>query len=370
MSDSAGEKTEAPTPKKLQDSRKKGQVAQSQDINKLFVTLIGIELFIMMHASLLEDIKYLFEVSFQLQIRNDFSEIARTLISECLGVFLNFTAILLLAVILARLTSGFSQFGFLIAPEALKIDMKKLSPVSNVKNLFSKKKLVEFFGNILKAIILALIFTQVVRTALPYILLLPNTDLKTSIDYSIHIFSQVSRFSLAFFLIISLIDFKLQKAIFIKQMKMTKDEVFREYKQTEGDPQIKAERKAFGQEMAFSEGSEIKQSVASSDAIVVNPTHFAIAIEYKPGLTPLPIIRAKGVDARAKQIIEYARKAEVPVVRHITLARYLFRVGQENTFIPRPSLQAMALVLRTINEAKENNKELDEYHDLTDQQYE
>lgn len=366
MSDSAGEKTEQPTPKKLKDSRKKGQVAQSQDVNKLFVTLVGIELFIMLHANLLEDVKYLFEVSFQLQMQKDFNEAFKTLLIECLYVFINFTAILLLAVVIARLAAGFSQFGFLIAPEALKIDIKKLSPVSGAKNLFSKKKLVEFFSNIIKAIVLTIIFLQVVRTALPYILLLANTDLKTSIDYSIYLFSLIARFSLGFFLVISIIDFKLQKSIFIKQMKMTKDEVFREYKQTEGDPQIKSERKAFGQELAFSEGGSLKQDVESSEALVVNPTHFAIAIEYKPGQTPLPIIRAKGLDDRAKQMIKYAQQAEIPVIRHITLARYLFRTGQENKFIPRPSLQAMALVLRTIKEAKEQDKSLEDYHDLTD----
>jgi len=366
MSDSAGEKTEQPTQKKLDDGRKTGQVAQSQDVNKLFVTLIGIELVISLHSGLIADIRRLFDISFELQTKKEFSDSARLLLEESFSVWIGFIAILLLAVVVARLFAGFTQFGFLMAPEALKIDMNKLSPVKNAKNLFSKKKLVEFFGNVLKAIVLAFIFFNVIRIALPYIILLPHTGLESSIQYGIGLFAQASRYSLVFFLIISLIDFKLQKAIFIKSMMMTKDQVFREYKQSEGDPQLKSQRKAIGRELAESGGGTIKKEVESSDAVVVNPTHFAIAIEYKPGATPLPIIRTKGVDDRAKQIIEYAKEAGVPVVRHVTLARYLFRVGHEGKYIPRPSLQAMAIVFKTIFQAREEGEKLEDFHDLTE----
>lgn len=365
MSDSAGEKTEEPTEKKLEDGRKKGQVAQSQDVNKLFVTLVGIELFIGMQSSLMADMKHLFNVCFDLQRQEDFAKSALQLTLESFGTWFDFTIVLLLAVVFARLAAGFAQFGFLLAPEALKMDIKKFSPVSNAKNLVSKKKLVEFFSNVIKAVILTLIFMSVVKSSFQYILLLSNTDLQSSVDYSIYLFSKIARYSLVFFLILSIIDFKLQKSFFMKSMKMTKDEVFREYKQSEGDPHLKGERKAIAQEMATS-GGPVQQAVQEADAIVVNPTHFAIAIEYKAGKTPLPIIRAKGVDDRAKQIIEYAKEAGVPVVRHVMLARYLYRAGHENKYIPRPSLQAMAVVFRTIMEANAQGVELDPYHDVTD----
>lgn len=366
MSESSGEKTEQPTPKKLEDSRKKGQVAQSQDVNKLFVTLVGIELFIAMHASLLADIKHLFHVSFKLQQQDNFAESLGALVAECLDVWFSFIIVLLLAVVVARFCGGFVQFGFLIAPEALKMDIKKFSPITNGKNLFSKKKLVELASNIVKAIILTLIFSYVIRVSLPYILLLPSTGLESSIQYSIEVFSHAARISLGFFLVVSVIDFKLQKSIFIKSMMMTKDEVFREYKQSEGDPMMKSMRKAVGRELATS-GGTVKKEVEKSDVVVVNPTHFAVAIEYKPGETPLPIIRTKGVDDRAKEIIAYAQEHNVPVIRYITLARYLFRVGQEQKYIPRPSLQAMAVVFRTIMEAKEQGVTLEDFHDLTDE---
>ena len=366
MSESAGEKTEQPTKKKLDDSRKKGQVAKSEDINKLFVTLVGIELFISMHDNLLSDVKRLFDVSFQLQAEALSLSSTRLLLVECFGVWFSFVVVLLLAVVLARLCAGWSQFGFLIAPEALKIDPNKFNPTKNAKNLVSKKKLVELGGNILKACILTLIFSQVIRGALPYILLLPNTGLESSIQFGIDTFSTAARIALACFLVWSVIDFKVQKSIFIKSMKMTKDEVFREYKQMEGDPNVKAQRKALGRQLATSGGGQMKKKVKSADAIVVNPTHFAVAIEYKPGQTPLPVIRAKGVDKRAKQIIHYAQESGIPVIRHVMLARYLFRAGQEDQFIPRPSLQAMAVVFKTILEAKAEEEDLKDFLDLTD----
>jgi len=364
----AGEKTEEPTAQKLEQSRKKGQVAQSQDLNKLFVTLVGIELVISLHSGLLDSIKKLFETVFQLQNQGEFGDSVRILLDESFSVWINFTLVLLLAVVMARFAAAFSQFGLLFAPAALKFDMNKLSPVTNGKNLFSKKKLVELIGNILKAIVLTIIFLHVIRISLPYIVLLPLSGLESSIQFGIETFSHAARLSLAFFLIISIVDFKIQKAIFRKSMMMSKDDVFREYKQSEGDPQLKGQRKAVAQELATSGGGgKIKKEVESSDAVVVNPTHFAVAIEYKPGSTPLPIIKSKGVDDKAADMIEYAKKAGVPVVRHIMLARYLYRSGQEGGYIPRPSLQAMAIVFRTILEAKAEGREIENYRDFTDE---
>lgn len=367
MSESAGEKTEQPTEQKLQNIRKKGSVPQSQDLNKLFVTLAGIELFISQHQQLLTDLKALFAKTFQAQRLDDYGAAMKSIASESFDLWLNFTVILLLVVLVARLGAGFSQFGFLMAPEALTPNMGKFNPVSNFKQFFKKKKLVELISNIFKAVFISIILIYVIKGALPFLMLLPNTGLEPSVNYSIELFSKMAHYCLVFFLILSFIDFKLQKGMFMKEQMMTKDEVFREFKQSEGDPMLKGERQALAQEMAMGGGAPpAKQAVKESDAVVVNPTHFAIAIEYKPGKTPLPVIRAKGLDDKAKDMIEYAKDANLPVVRHVTLARYLFRAGKENKYIPRPALQDMALVLRTILEAKANGETLDHLHDLTE----
>jgi type III secretion protein U len=354
MSDSAGEKTEEPTEHKLEEARKKGQVAQSQDVNKLFVTLAGFEVIIALNHVFFEKLKRLISLPFQF-LNDDFIFSARNVLSESLWLWLGIVAIILPTVVVFRFLGAFVQFGILMAPESLKLDMKKFDPVTNAKNIFSKKKFVEIGGNLVKAIVLAIVFYQVTKLFLGYIFLLPYTDLNKSIEMGITVFSYAARLSLAVFLIIAVVDFILQKAMFIKGQKMTKDEVFREYKQMEGDPHIKGERKQLAHELATT-GGPISKQVAKADAVVVNPTHFAVAISYKPGKTPLPVLLCKGVDERAQEIIRLAKEHNVPIIRYVSLARTLFRTGREGKFIPRSTLQAMAAVFKAIREIQKANE--------------
>jgi type III secretion protein U len=352
MSESSGEKTEEPTSKKLADSRKKGQVAQSQDVNKLFVTVAGFQLLLAMYDIYFADITRLITLTYQL-VNYDFSYSGPLLAREAFSTWSRTILPFLAAVILARFVASFVQYGILIAPESFKIDLGKLSPVKNGKNIISKKKFLEFIGNIVKTLVLVTIVYQVVKSNLPEILMLSLTDIPVSLEFSIHVFRSILNMVMLTFLVISFADFVLQKKIFIKSMKMTKDEVFREYKQSEGDPQTKADRKAVGDQILNSEGGEIKKTVADSDAVVVNPTHFAVALEYKPGKTPLPIIRAKGMDKNAHEIIEIAKENNVPVIRYVSLARHMYRVGKVGKYIPRDCLSQMAAVFIAIREINE-----------------
>lgn len=351
MSGSSGEKTEQPTPKKLQDARKKGQVAQSQDVNKLFITLAGFEILIAMSDFLLEKVKSLI-VSPYLLLDQPFSIAASSLTKLCLISWFSMIAIILPPVIIARFMASFVQYGFLFSPESMKMDFGKFSPVKNGKNIISKKKFVELGSNIVKAVVLTIVFYQLTKSFMGSIVLLSNTSLSESVQFSIHVFSMVARVSLGIFLVVSVVDFIMQKAIFIKSQKMTKDEVFREYKQMEGDPMIKGQRKELAKELA-SGGGKVGEQVKKADAVVVNPTHFAVAIEYKPGKTPLPLMLCKGVEDRALEIKRYAEIYDIPVIRYVSLARTLFRTGREGKFIPRSTLQAMAAVLRAVQEMEQ-----------------
>jgi type III secretion protein U len=358
MSESAGEKTEEPTQHKLDEARKKGQVAQSQDVNKLFVTLAGFEVIIALNHFFLDKLKRLISLPYQF-LNDDFVFAASNVTSESFWLWIGIIAIILPTVIVFRFIAAFIQFGILMAPESMKMDMKKFDPVTNAKNIFSKKKFIEIGGNLVKAIVLAIVFYQVTKLFLGYILLLPNTNLNTSVEMGIHVFSYAARISLAVFLVIASVDFILQKWMFMKDQKMTKDEVFREYKQMEGDPHIKGQRKQLAHELATS-GGPIAKQVEQADAVVVNPTHFAVAISYKPGQTPLPILLCKGVDERAQEIIRLAKHYDVPVIRYVSLARTLFRTGREGKFIPKPTLQAMAAVFKAIREIQKANDESSE----------
>jgi len=365
MSGSSGEKTEMPTDKKLKDGRQKGQVAKSQDMDKLFVTAAGFNLLIAMVDSYLEKVTKLITQSVE-SINTNFNVSATILTKEALTTWLSIVLPFLGVVIVARFLAGFAQFGLIYAPKALKMDMKKFSPVSNGKNLVSKKKFVEFFSNVVKASVLALVVYSVVRGYLPDIVQTPFSNFSVSIELGVTVFSYILRISLAIFLIIAVIDFMIQKKIFIKSMKMTKDEVYREFKQSEGDPTIKSERQALGRELASGGGSATKESVSQSDAVVVNPTHFAVALRYQPGETPLPIIKCKGVDGRALDIIKYAEEHQVPVIRYISLARSLFHTGREGKFIPRPTLLPVASVFKALKEIEEEGADTSVRREIRD----
>ena len=231
--------------------------------------------------------------------------------------------------------------------------------------MFGKQKLVELLGNFIKAIVLTIIFLYIIKYFMSYILLLSYSDLEQSINFSIDLFSMASRISLLIFLIIAVLDFKIQKSIFTKKNMMTKDEVFREYKQMEGDPDIKGQRKQLFSELANSNKKvNIKDSIPDADAIVVNPSHFAIALEYKPGSTPLPLILCKGQDSKALDIIRLAKESDVPVIRYISLARTLYRTGKEGQYIPKTTIQGMATVLKLIREIDEFKEQNPKYQNI------
>jgi type III secretion protein U len=144
------------------------------------------------------------------------------------------------------------------------------------------------------------------------------------------------------FVVLGVADYVVQRLIFLKQQKMSKDELKREWKEDEGDPQLKGERKALAREIAF---SNPKAAVATANAVVVNPTHYAVALRYAPDECGLPVVVARGVDADAAVIREAAVAAGVPIIGNPPLARALYRVGVNST-VPEPLLEAVAVVLR------------------------
>jgi len=245
------EKTEAPTQKKLNDARKKGQVAQSQDLNKLFITIAGFETLIAMKDTVMEKMQSMFIVTIE-SLDYPFVFALKQLVKQLLTIGMSVSFMVVAVVIVARILSSNVQFGFLMAPSSLAPSLNKLNPISNIKNTFSVKKLIELIANLIKALVLAGIFYMVIRSALPDIIFLSSGSLTFSIQASTDVFIYAVRISLLIFGILAIADFVVQKYFFIKGQKMSKDDIFREYKQAEGDPQMKGQRKAVARELANS----------------------------------------------------------------------------------------------------------------------
>ncbi|MDW6001971.1 type III secretion system export apparatus subunit SctU [Vibrio mangrovi] len=348
------EKTEKPTPKKLKDSRKKGQVGQSQDVPKLLIAAVIIEVVLSMVETGMGNLQNI--VAAPLALMNQpFLYAAKATAIQCLTIALSMIIIVLALAVIMRLIGAWIQFGFLFAPEALKVDFNKLNPFNQLKNMFSGKKLFELFNSVVKAITLGLIIYMLISEALSTLIKLPQTDLNTSWHGLILIFTKIERTCLMVLLVIAGIDFGMQKYFHIKSLRMSKDDIKNEHKNSEGDPHTKSHRRSEARRLATEDGPppQQKPDLGDADALVVNPTHFAVGLYYRAEETPLPRIVCKGMDDNALDLIAQAKAKNIPVIRFIWLARTLYK-EEAGHYIPRKTLRYVAKIYQVIRELDEN----------------
>lgn len=336
--DNSGEKTEQPTEKKKRDARKKGQVAQSKD----FVSAVGIVAIFLYFMAFWDDILAKIEqffnnvtVVYEMPFDDALSIVSDKLIDLLVGIVGPFLALS----VLAAVVPSFLIVGFLFSTETLAPKFEKLSPVQGVKKLFNAKNFIEFLKSLSK---LCLLFAIVI---LVYWLYLEDV-LQTSACGFICLEAMfrnsvwtMGLLTVITFLAVGAFDLKLQQWLHIRSLKMTKDEVKREHKQTEGDPQIKNERKSIGQDMIMN-GAKISEA-----AIVIFGGGNAVALKYIQGETPLPQVIAKGKDDAARRVISSARKADVPLVNSGPLARDLCEAIQNGDYITEDFVNDVAKLL-------------------------
>jgi flagellar biosynthesis protein FlhB len=223
-----------------------------------------------------------------------------------------------------------------------------LNPVQGFKNMFSKKKLVDALKNILKFLAVSWIAYDAVEEKLRDIVLAARLDLWTGVDVGGRIIYDIAIRCGALFVIVAAADFFFQRWQFKKEMMMSKYDVKQEYKQSEGDPHQKAERKALAEELIL-HGSQ--ENVANADAVVVNPAHIAVAIKYDKEKGAAPKIVAKGLNKNAEKIKEIARAAGVPILRNVPLAQALSKLELDEE-VPEELYEAVAEVLNFVYELK------------------
>jgi type III secretion protein U len=336
-----GEKTELPTPKKERDAREKGQVARSQEV----VTTV----------SLLAVVAYVWTAwgAITASIINIFDQVAQLAVGDfranaLSGVFFAFreSAFLLLpvlgVVILAGIAANYAQFGSLFSFQSITPSLDKISPAAGFKRIFSLKQLIELLKSVLKIVFLSILLFYVVRDAIGPFMGSLECGLSCIAGVTSSILFRTLAFSAAAFIVVAGADFAWQKHSHTKSLMMTKDEVKREFKESEGDPHIKGKRKQLAHELAMGDGGA---AARKGTAVVVNPTHFAVVIDYRPGETPLPIVTAKGRNAHAHHIRTQAELAGVPVFRNVALARTLFADAELHEPIPDELFDAVAEVL-------------------------
>lgn len=353
--DSGQEKTEEATPKRLREARKKGQVPKSRDVTTI-VVLIAVFFFLALAVGWTGlQIRELMKLSFQQVATQGALEGGQMLVVGKASLMTLAKIILpfgLLAVVSA-VVAGFLQVGAIFATEPLKPQLKKLNAIEGLKNMFKTQTFIELLKNIAKIVVVWYLAYSTLNGELTTVLRTVNIPVGDAAALTGGLIFRFVVKVLIAFLIISVIDFIVQKKQFMKQMRMTKDEVKREYKQDEGDPLIKSQRKQIHREYAF---GDVKQQVAASDAVVTNPVHVAVAIQYDRETMAAPEVTVKGQRAFADMIKKVAEEHDIPIMRNVPLAWTLFDL-EEGEEIPEELYEAIAEILSYVyrmRQAKES----------------
>lgn len=351
MSDGGtGEKTEEASPQKLKQSRDKGQVAKSQDaIQALGFVIVFATVALTLGATAERLQKFLYSSLDAATRRGDDLPTVLEVANQALYATLFASLPALGAAFIAGLVSNYMQVGFLFTTEPLKPDIKKLNPVDGFKNLFSKKKLVESLKQLIKFTMVSYVAYDAMEESMREIVFAARLDLWTGVYLGGQIMYNIATRVAFLFIIIASADFFWQRHVYMKDMMMSKYDVKQEYKQSEGDPHQKAERKALAEELIL-HGSQ--QNVQNADAVVVNPAHIAVAIKYDKENGGAPKIVAKGMRKNAETIKEIARQAGVPILRNVPLAQALHKLDLDEE-IPEELYEAVAEVLNFVYELRE-----------------
>lgn len=346
----AGEKTEKATPKKRQDSRKKGQVAKSQDVNTAIV-LLGVFSFLSFAGSYLKDIvigvmRHTFQ-EFMLQelTENNIFTIFLAILKE-LALFLG---PIMLVAMLAGVASNYMQVGFLFSTETIQPKLEKLNPIKGFKRIFSLRAIVELFKSILKISFVGIITFLVLWNRIDEILILSQKSVGAALGTIASLTVQMGLFASGALLFLSILDYMYQKYDFEKNIRMSKQDIKDEYKNIEGDPLIKSKIKQKQREMAM---SRMMQEVPNADVVITNPTHYAVALKYDENKLDAPYVVAKGVDFIAQKIKLIAKEKDIITVENRPLARALYSQAEIGDAIPEEFFKAVAEILAYVYRTK------------------
>ncbi|MDD6810922.1 MAG: flagellar biosynthesis protein FlhB [Lachnospiraceae bacterium] len=351
-----GEKTEEPTSKKLEDARKEGQVAKSKEIANA-CELLAVFVILKVWTGYAGE-------SFVGIFRNLYSQIPEYIkmydgflpeatlnaifFQTILRLFMMIAPVLLIGFLIAFLCDVI-QVKWKPTGKPLQPKFSKLNPVNGFKRIFSANSLMELVKAIAKiAIIVYAVYSYLSKNA-PSIFLLYDLSLKQAIAQIGDLVVNLGLRICVFYMLIAAADFVYQKMKFKKDMKMTKQEVKDEYKNQEGDPQIKSKQRARMQEASR---RRMMQKLPEADVVITNPTHYAVAIKYDPELYDAPYVVAKGADYLAQKIKETAKENNIEIVENKPLARMLYANVDVGGIVPPELYQAVAEVLAFVYHLK------------------
>ncbi len=336
------QRTEDATPKKLEEARKRGQVPMSKEANTwimLMIATVVIAVFVPdLSARIVDLMQRFIDQSWQI---NGSPGLAKVLMRITIDVFV-ILAIPLAVLFVAAIAGPFAQVGPLFSPEAVSMKLDKVSPVQGFKRLFSQKSLFEFVKGIIKVLVIGFVSIYALKpyfNGIEHVIDLPIPQL---MEEMMEMFLKLMVAILTILFLLAGLDLLYQRYTHMMQMRMSRQEIRDEYKQSEGDPHVRSKLRQLRMERAR---KRMMHNVPNSTVVVTNPTHFAVALKYEPDEMEAPICVAKGQDLVALRIREIAAEHGVVIVENPPLARTLFKVLDIDDVIPPEHYKAVAEVI-------------------------
>lgn len=350
----SGEKTEEPSQYKLEESRKKGEVASSKEFNSVLILSGTFLVLVFSGVYIFELMGEYIEWLYALEISQAYSQdTLREIFKKTILLGVKSVAPIFLASSSLGIISQLMQIGFIFAPEVLSIKLDRINPQSGFKRLFSKKSLVETLKALFKfGIILSITYVTLKGNVNSFTGFL-HVELSEAIGYGKFIALKMAVSILLGLLVVAFLDFAWEKYSFREKHRQTKQQQKEEGKERDGNPEVKQKIRSLQRKFAT---SKMMKDVSTADVIVTNPTHISIALKYDPEKMVAPQVVAKGADVIAMKIRELAKDKDIPMVENIPLARALYATVKVGEGVPKTLYKTVAEILAYVYKMKKRKK--------------
>lgn len=351
----ASEKSEKATPKRRSDERKKGNIFQSKDAVSVVVLLASFYALQFYFPSILNSLNRLISMSFDqiVQLKSLKVENMQTMYIQVTLIFMLITLPILLVSMVSNILIVGAQTRFIFTSSQIKFKFERIDLIKGFQKLFSLRSIFELLKSIIKITVLVAIVYNTIQPRMNQLVSLFDMEFMQAISFLGSMIMSIVTSVGMFFVFLALADYGYQWFEYEKNIRMSKQDIKEEYKQMEGDPQIKGKIKERQRMMSQ---RRMMQNVPKADVIIKNPTHYAIAVKYEMGKQRAPIILAKGMDSIALKILEIAKKNDIPSIENKPLARGLYESVEINQEIPEKYYHAVAEVLAFVYQLKKGKE--------------
>ncbi len=344
------QKTEDPTQKRLDDAVKKGNVPTSKEVGSFLMMMALAFIVAWFTPIMMRDAgklltPFIADPHTMAADQKGISELLRHVVFGSISILV----VPFVAAIVAAIAGGMLQHGIVVSGEPLVPKLSKISPMAGIKRLFSMRSLVEFIKNLFKITLVGAVSYVVVISDMGHLYELPDRTTESMLAFLLLLAKRVVIAVAIIMFFIAIFDVFYQRFKYIKSLRMTKQEIKDEYKQSEGDPMIKGRLRRLRMERAQ---NRMMAAVPSADVVITNPTHFSVALTYDTSKMQAPLVVAKGQDLIALKIREIAKENNVPIVENPPLARALFASVEVDEEIPQVHYEAVAKVISYVYQLK------------------